>query len=246
MPINFAGNIRGGGGLIKFITRIEPSMGGLLHWVSADVGVTKDMSNLVSSWADRSGNGTDWGVGVGNVTYVPNAQNGLPVLRTSTATNYMTQSAFLSGTDPAEVFVILRSNKTAGEVNYAWGGFGAESYLLNHYPYGYEIYESFGLPNGERTPGYTVLGSEATNYGIYNVTAVAGTNNYVLRLNGSVIGTWSPSTLFWSSTFYLFAGVFDQSYQFVGDIGEVLIYDHALTNDERTKTQNYLATKWGL
>lgn len=241
---------------------------GLINWVKADAGVAFDPVHTteVMTWSDQSGNGTNWQIKSAidpiarpKIYVVNNAQNGLPALQSyknlagslqwsrtgSPQSSYMTQPAFISGSTAAEVFVVLKSNKSAGDVNYAWGGFGSESYLLNHYPYGYNIYESFGLPNGQRTPGYSVSGSSVTNFGIYNVSVASGSNNHVVRLNGSVIGTWTASSVSWNSTFYLFSGIFDQAgYQWEGEIGEMLIYSRVLSSAERSIVHNYLKGRW--
>ena len=37
-----------------------------------------------------------------------------------------------------------------------------------------------------------------------------------------------------------------QGHTFGGEVGELVWYDHALTDEERTALEDYLATRWGL
>jgi hypothetical protein len=67
-----------------------PFTAGLAQWIKADVEVTADGSNNVTSWADQSGHARDWGVSGGTVQLIPNARNGLPVVRAAASSNYLT------------------------------------------------------------------------------------------------------------------------------------------------------------
>lgn len=217
---------------------------GLLHWVKADYGVGVDGSGNVTVWVDQTGAGHNWVPGSGTVQLITNAQNELPVIRsTDTVTdNYLQQSAFISGSQQAEMFVVLKANIPG--VNYAWGGFGSDLGNLSHYPYaGTDIYESFGNTTRQGPFNVANSGNATRAYGIYNVSSGSGVGNYVVRLNGTQLGT-GTATPGWDTTFRLFAGGFNQSFQFVGDIGEVLIYDHVLSTTDRNAIYNYLQNKW--
>src|SRR5262249_40108620 len=113
----------------------SPPLAGLAQWVRADAGVSVDGSNNVLSWADQSGNGRDWAQAGGTVQLVPNAQNGLPVVRSSGSSDYLTTPAYFTGTQEAEVLVLIKSNRPGTEVNYAWAGFGNDPSVINHYPW---------------------------------------------------------------------------------------------------------------
>lgn len=231
------------------ISNSLPVVSGLQHWIKSDAGVTVDGSNNVVTWADQSGNGNNWAQNAGTVQLISNAQNGLPVVRSGTAgsPNNLSTSAFIFGTQEAEVFVIIKANTISSDTNYAWSGFGNDGSLLNHYGYtgGTEIYEVFG--NSIRQGPNTVpnSGNALRAYGIYNVSSGTGANNYILRLNGTQIDIARTGNPAWhNTTFWLFAGIFNQSFQFQGDIGEVIIYDHVLTSGDRTSIYNYLQNRW--
>ena len=219
---------------------------GLSNWVKADVGITQDTSNahgfgatLVLQWNDQSGNNTNWvraadGPSTGQAFFVSNAQNGLPVLHSSFNQPALSQSAFITGTTEGECFVMIKN--TTGGTDNSWSIFGSEPSLSNHYPFGTDIYEAFG--STARKGPFAVPSSAAAcmTYGVYNITAGAGTNGFVIRLNNISLGT-ATITNGWAGTFSLFDG-------FIGDIGELLIYNRVLSSIERTVVYNYLKARW--
>ena len=62
-----------------------------LHYRS-DLGVTKDGGDLVSNWADQSGNGDDLvqATGTNQPLWVDTAMNGYPVIRADGVDNWLT------------------------------------------------------------------------------------------------------------------------------------------------------------
>jgi hypothetical protein len=223
-------------------------MMGLAQWIRADSGVLVDVSNNVFAWADQSGNGHHWSPGAraAAVQFVPNAQNGLPVVRASSTGSYLTTPAYFSGTQQAEVLVVIRSNQFQGSFNYSWNGFGADASNINHYPLSVnQIFESFGNTTRQGAfLSYDADGDATRAYGIYNVSAGSGAGNYVVRLNGIELGTAAGSPGWHAGTFYLFSYWFNQSFQFLGDVGEMLVYDHVLSSGDRATAFQYLQQKW--
>lgn len=234
-----------------FSVALNPLPTNLVLWLKADAGVTKDGSNHVSTWADQSGYGRDFSIAAGTITWVDAQQNGLPILRAASAgsPNYMTGASFFAGAQKAEVFVLIKAN-TSG-TNYAWSGFGSDNLDISHYLFsGTDLYETFGVTNGNRQGPITVpnAGAATRAYGIYNVTVDGpSAGSYVIRLNSVVLGTGGAAGVIgWqATTFYLFSGAINQSFQFQGDIGEVRVYDAPLSSSDRTAVYNDLKAKWG-
>ena len=227
-----------------------PSLTGLKHWVEADSGITKDGSNTVSAWADKSGNGTNWGSPQsGNLTWVANQINGLPVLRSPGATGagapQLRQTGFFTTGNsniPAEAFIILKNN--ANTIGYAWGGFSTDP-ASSHWPFTTDVYENFGIPS--RVNGTNPYNVRA--YSIYNISSGGTVTPYVLRQSGTQFFSGGPLGSSWASTFCLFAGDSvggANTYGLNGDIAAIMIYDHVLSSTERAKTYSYLASKYAL
>lgn len=229
----------------------DPVLTGLKHWVEADSGITKDGSNIVSVWADKSGNGTDWGTPTsGNLTWVAAQINGLPVLRSPGATGggapQLRQAGFFTTGNsniPAEAFVILKNNDIT--TGYAWGGFSTDTNSA-HWPFTTDVYENFGItPRVSGTNPYN-----ARAYSIYNITCGGTGATYVLRQKGTQFYSGGPLNTSWAGTFCLFAGNIAggvaNTYGLNGDIAAIMIYDHALSSPDRAKTYSYLSQKYAI
>jgi hypothetical protein len=212
--------------------------------------VAKDGSNYVSSWADQSGNGTNWTPSLGNPLWVSNARNGLPVLRASgsyLAPQQLSQPSFLAGSSAGEVFVVLKGSAGPPDYNFGWGGFGASTSLHSLWPWNTgDIYDNFGIADGRSGPHAV----DALVYGIFNVAvASTGPGNWSWQSYselGHTSGVDETYTVGWlSPNFFLFRDSWDSN-QFIGDIGELLVYDQVLSSGDRQTTIDYLRARWSI
>ena len=100
-----------------------------------------------------------------------------------------------------------------------------------------EVFDTFSNFRGA-DPNYRILHMSLSN------------NNYILRRNGSQIGsenrTWSPTL----ENYRYYMGRKNASDNagnyFNGNIGEVIVYNSILTTEKRTIVESYLAGKWNL
>lgn len=104
----------------KLVTRFMPpyrrgaafvptDIGGLELWLRSDLGVTKDGANLVSQWADQSGNGYNatQAVDANKFTWIGSVINGLPGLQGNGTTSFMTIDGAASIFDGADTSLAL-------------------------------------------------------------------------------------------------------------------------------------------
>lgn len=240
----------------------QPPSSGLINWVKADAGVTKDGSNHVSAWADQSTGGHNWsnvGIGPGFVVWTANVQNSLPALsvdNNNSATNHdcLRTAPFRSGSQPGEVLAVMHAESMgAGVANYSWSAFGSYSATTGHYVYSDGTwYEFFGITS---RPAVTNVGQvAAVSWAILDISVDSpGTNNWIARRNNTTFNT-STQTVGWrdgtpGSLFTLFASSSDtcsSSFPWGGTIGEVLFYDHVLSAGDRSAAYSYLSTKWAV
>ena len=100
-----------------------------------------------------------------------------------------------------------------------------------------EVFDTFSNFRGA-DPNYRILHMSLSN------------NNYILRRNGSQIGsenrTWSPTL----ENYRYYMGRRNASSTpgnyFNGNIGEICVYNQILTTEKRTIVESYLAGKWNL
>lgn len=79
----------------------------LALWVRSDLGVTKDGSDLVSNWADQSGNGRDLTEATNKPLWVNSLINGSPAIRFD-GTNDKLITPDFSLSQPYHFFMVLR------------------------------------------------------------------------------------------------------------------------------------------
>ena len=83
-----------------FPTAFSPSdISGLKLWLDAGQGITKDGGDLVSAWADQSGEGNDvaQATGTNQPLWVSSGLNSLPTVQFDNVDNYMNRATFTGG-----------------------------------------------------------------------------------------------------------------------------------------------------
>ena len=186
-----------------------------------------DLSNAGSKWSDKSGSNNS-ATREGTPAVVSDAQNGLSVMRYSANGQF---HYFNKMTDIRTVFWVLKRTGTDTE----------QRFLLGDHTRSPDTYHF-------HTNGQTMYHSSHAHANVRNGTT---------RLNGTVIN--GTSTSFPSSMSVISlktagnvtASSFnrDRAYSqrvWKGDLGELLIYNTALTDAEISSIEGYLAHKWGL
>jgi len=241
--------------------------------VFRDAGTTAATNgDVVTQWNDLSGNSRNAGrIGtVGNVTYERNSLGGLPVIRMTDLNNgdYLRSAAYqVADTDDLTVFVVSRSapqtlggsaihplissgNPASGGGAFCisttrpnLGGSAALGYFGRNYnaPVPYDEYTKTNeVPNFSDGAGHVIelrltgasTGGVGTFTGYYDGAMKEVQNGATSNpLNGPVeIGGSSSGT--------------DRRY--AGAFGDILIYNRALTEKERSRVGWYLHAKYGI
>ncbi|GJL86118.1 MAG: hypothetical protein DHS20C02_18930 [Micavibrio sp.] len=210
-------------------------------------------SGTVATWQDKSGNNNDMtqGNGAREATFVSNVQNGNSVLRFDGGDD------FLSGNVGA-----LGNEYTTFAVGY----FGQLNQGVNDYDYlasigsgGAYVMSSISRTASNWGPGadryYAYDGSApregpviaGQTWNLYTQEITPGAPRHSLRIDGAnqVV---EDSAANHNNNGQIGIGHFSVSntHHLNGDVGEILIFDGALSADSRHDIENYLATKWGL
>jgi hypothetical protein len=95
--------------------------------------------------------------------------------------------------------------------------------------------------------GYDVGNGSTVNGNAWNnVTEVFdGTNDY-MYINGTLVGTFTPSTLNISASPDFYVGKRATGEAFAGSVGQTMLYNRALTADEVTSNFNALRNRYGI
>jgi probable HAF family extracellular repeat protein len=216
---------------------------GIKVWLRGDFGVNKDAADLIAVWADASGNGNDavQTTAANKPVAVQGALNGRPLVRFDGTDDILALPNFGSTFTEGEVFVVLRSTGTHVDVSTLWTMGDDYIWGPNLYPNSDGgVYETFGTRN-RKTTGQS---PQALNqYHIYNVSSK--TNEFVTRFNGVEFYRTASNTVFFPTAPILGGGISDH-HRFGGDIAEMLIYDHVLTQTERDAVTAYCQVKYGM
>ncbi len=225
----------------------------VITWFAADRIAGLANGAAVSSWTDLSGNGFNATQvnAAQQPAYVTNALNHLPVVRFNAASsNYLAFPRPVQ--DDFTIFCVFRSTQ----------GFGS----------GTLYYQGAGLVNGEVSGVTTDFGSclftngqVCAGTGNPDVAALSGagyadgkahlmtfkrteaTGEVDLYMDGSLAGTTTGSTSSLTAPNQLVLGALQTIINFLnGDIGEVKIFNSALSDNDRVSLESGLVQKWGI
>lgn len=232
-------------------TTYLPPTNGLQLWVKADGNLTKDGSNLVSTWSDESGNGNNaTASGTARPLYVASALNGKPVLRFDGSDDRMSVP-HQSSLSPSQITLVVVGKRTTPIGDWAMflmkGGWGA-GYAMGgladltpkHFAFWANTYT--GVNAGDaRVAASTVNDSYKFFLGRYNQVAAE------LWIDGSLAASKNQTIAISSGTGVLGIGSYSTgSYHLNGDIAEILIYNRAITDAEKTDIQAYIYSKYNV
>ncbi len=224
---------------------------GLVLWLAADSGVTKDDSENVTALADKTGNFTLKPQDPDQApTFVPNVLNGRPVLRFNGNQSLYSPDNFgdALNRDMAFIVVAMTTNSSPNHQQYALylgqnatgGANRAVEYLRGKEVFDGQWVAYFGKPvvkNVFVVTGATINSTltQATFYRngtqtmVNNLAEEVGNAKFQDLSDGVTLGAATDPVRGWS-----------------GDIAEALVYDHQLTPAEMQMVWFYLSAKYGL
>jgi len=220
----------------------------------AGTGVLPSNNSVLSTWADKSGNGLNMTGASGQPSFLTNAFNGKPTVsftaiqgvsaqqltNASTALfNSLTNLSvfvvmYIPGTTPNYPVPIALFNKV---IIYMRGGSAGGVAPGNLYPWTY---------NGASVV-YSLNNFVSVNN--YYICCFQFNTNQSFFMNGD-IGTGGPTPFsFGSGTnipIYIGTSTYNTSDGFNGYLSEIIIYTSAISTTQRQTVESYLAQKWGL
>jgi hypothetical protein len=240
-----------------------PVSTGLQLWLDAsDAGSLYDATTggslvaagaAVARWEDKSGNGRHVSDASNQPTRQTAVRNGLDVIRFDGTNDILrtTGNFPLTGNAASSVFVVYRkTSNTKGSV-FGWGDAGTLLGAWGYYEDG--TVAALALGGGNQFNTTTLANntwaqmSVLKTAGAINATTTTRRNGSSIAASGHssttpnitaqpfTVGRWSNYDLDGSS-----------STAFQGDIGEIIIYNAALSDTDRAAVESYLMTKWGI
>jgi PEP-CTERM motif len=232
-----------------------PFTTGLQLWLDSTQGVTT-VGSTVTGWADQSGNGHDGSYTSGAPQLVSSAINGLPAISFNGAGDYF---ALANGQVlPSDQFTVFAVATDTGasiggdrEIYSNWDGLNSWSSEFLGTSDGSGTDRS-----GRLTDGLVVSGAVSNPSTPFIMSGVyTGGVNADLLVNGVLAGSNPQNNLpadvsnpngqrdLTTPSFIGEQGSFPGEY-WQGLIGEVLVYNGALTAEQQTEVYDYLQAKW--
>lgn len=220
---------RGVGGSLAPVTGGFPSVTGLYARFRADLGVTKDGSNLVANWADLSGNGHDIAEATNKPLWEASKINGVPALLFD-GVNDGLASGVIALTQPYTILLLYKEIVHAQCWPFSMGG-GCGIFMSSSSPTQIAV---AGFPGAGVTVG-------TTNYAL--LTGVADGASSTLALNDGVPQT-DPTNLSGTATEIRLGAGFTS----FGNISaaELVLLSGAVSAPDRAALLAYFKTTYGL
>lgn len=225
-------------------TNVLPS-NGLQLWLRADVGVTKDGSDVVDQWKDLSGNDHHFSQATTSAKplWTSAAIGSLPSVNFDGSSDYLSAGdvELHSNSEGMTVFAVRRADDTAyrGLLSKYWSNqrvwiLSTTSFILQ---------ESSGSYNGNTNADRASTTLDQVDSAVWT----PGEAGQIWE-NGSLMGTATTAvTDLTETTAPLYLGrIADFGNYFDGDVAEMIVYNRALSNTERIEVETYLAQRYGL
>ncbi len=212
----------------------------LYAWYDAGFDVnngTAGTGDTITLWGDQSGNGRplDRVVNAGS-TFVGNALNGLPVARYTNGANWSASSDFGNVSQPNTVFIVGSVNvATNGYLFDSSSGAGRNALLAGQSsnPNDYQAFAGSVLTGGP-------IGLNNTQ--VHAVTFDGASSTY--HIDGQEVAAGDAGSQ--SLAGFIVGARFSGGSRLNGDVAEVLVYNAALSANDRAAVENYLSKKYDL
>ena len=202
------------------------SIDGLVLWLDANAGITKDVNGQVSQWDDQSGedNHAAQSTPASQPIHEANIVNGRPVVRFDGADDFMEFSAI---TNIRTAFFVVRSFTPVPSRGIILG----DSSAFHWHDDGDNMFHSSNSHSNIRT------GSAYTNGSVVSPTSLLKPTVFEV-ITVATAGNVTASRLTRDR------GFSDRVWW--GDYADVLIYDTPLSSADREAVEEYLADKYGI
>ncbi len=227
----------------------------LALWLKADTGVTADAQNLVSAWADQSGNNnTASAFGDSAPLFVASAPGGQPALNFNGTNQYLVvnNSPGVALTGDLTIYVAAQIKDFISQTNEI-SLLGKSGGTIGNQPASYDFYllKNSGLPRffrGDGTSSSFLTGSNAPSLGTTHLLTVKMSGqNAVQYLDSQINAVGTLTAPIGDTGNPLGIGTrFDLRPKMNGNMQEILLFASALSDADRTALDSYLAAKYGV
>lgn len=218
-------------------------LSGLVGWWDAsDTSTITESGGAVSQWDDKSSNG--YHVAQATEAFKPTLNtgsiNGLDALNFPDDPTKMSATGVASlAWKPATVFVVAKITNSATDKTFiAQGDSG-------YFQFRATTAEKLGLLKSSAANIGESTTANSTTVASLSAVTYDSSGNYAFFTNGAANGSGTNNQTLTAST-AIYVGNRQTAENFLGDIGEIVVYDTVLGSTDRATVESYLMTKWGI
>lgn len=216
---------------------VPQTISSLVGWFDATRITGLADGAAVGQWDDLSGASRHLlqSTGANQPTYQTNELNSNPVVRFDGSNDTLATNAFTAEAQPHTIFSVVRFASIAAS-SYIFDGIGtADRHALFYFT---------GSSQMEQYAGSSITGgAPSVGTGLIFSSVFNGASSELFK-NGTSVATGDcGGNLITGLTL---GGRFNAIDLLNGDIGEVIVYNRALSVGERQQVEDYLTTKWGI
>jgi hypothetical protein len=226
---------------------VPTDIAGLRVWLDpSDAGSITEAAGLVSQW-DSLVNSYNAAQGTGSSqpttgSVTINSLNALAFDGSDVLTLSDTASTIMGASAAGTVLFVTKRNSDTGDAvpNAAISDWGTDGGNQDYEPYNDgTIYHGWGS-NTRKTTGNPSADLSA----VHLFTIITSASEWTYKIDGTNHYTTGTNTVAWSSSAPRLC-VANGASNAARHLGEILMYDTALTGTDLTNAQDYLSTKWG-
>ncbi len=212
---------------------IPSDVAGMTLWLDSNVGITKDGGNLVSQWADQSGNANHATQATGSLKplWVTSVLNGYPAIRFDGVDNVMD----IPSLNYTTIFAVIKHDTTPfPDYNGIIGGNSGlpnAGHILN------------GIGGDTRMARGTLTFAGGVYKNAVSVPLTGGGYNMAPITTAYLITAIHTAGTTQASTLGLISGA---ARYWDGDMHEICVYNSVISGADLTNIHSYLMTKYGL
>ena len=233
------------------IARFQPKL-----WLDASDSSTRTIDTGVSQLSDKSGNGNHLLQATGSLqpTVSAGEKNGLDMLKFDGTDDYLETAGAFASTD-LTVFVVYAKGGNVQRVldTRGTGAFGTKPgwYIKNYNSFLGDVvvvedaagnYAALKLGSLDLSSSYVVASFTFNTSGSALVGRIQGGTDYSPHSSSGTVSAANTANKLTVGANY---GGYD-SQMFSGYLGEVIVFDYAVSDHTRDAIEGYLADKWGL
>lgn len=181
-------------------------------------------------------------------TYISDGINGKPVIRFDGSNVLISDLMPPTGGDPRTFFVI------EGNANLDSANLNKNNHILHYGAYG--MGEAYGIIIRDKANNYIIgnhywqqffYSTKSMDKGSHLISTVYKNGIDDFFVDGSAVGSsYGELNTVGSNTMRIGSRIGNGSELFAGDIAELIVCDDALSNEDRSRVENYLAIKYGM